>query len=512
MSKKFYITTAIAYVNSKPHIGFAMETVQADCVARYHRMCGDDVWFLTGTDEHGMKIAQTAEENGMTPQELADMNAGKVQELKDLLNLSFDDFIRTTQERHKRGAQKLWQKLVDAGDIYKSTYEGLYCVGCEAYITEKELVDGQCPNHKKAPEKISEDNYFFKLSKYSEKIGELIRNDQLKVIPESRKHEILNVIDGGLHDVSFSRPKDILSWGIEVPNDPEQTMYVWCDALSNYITALGYADDSERCQKFWPADVHLIGKDIIRFHAAIWIGMLLSAGEQLPKAIYAHGFITSEGHKMSKSLGNVVDPVETVEKYGTDPVRYYLLREIPTTDDGDFSKERFEIIYRSELANNLGNLTFRVLTMTEKYFAGAVPEADSATVDQENQERVQKLWDDYQQKMDAFDLKAAIEVVSGFIDEANKLIEDKKPWVLAKENATELAEVMYVLLEMLRHIGMLISPFIPEAAAKIMTQLNVDYLNSQVNSQDFEVLKKWGGLTPGTSTTKGKPLFPRLEE
>lgn len=500
MSNNFYVTTAIAYVNAAPHIGFAMEILEADVLARYHRMNGDEVWFLTGTDEHGSKIKRAAEEQGVTPQELADENAVLYQNLAKVFNLSNDDFIRTTdKERHYPGSQKLWRKLVEAGDIYKSKYQGHYCVGCEAFVTEKDLEDGKCPEHDKEPELITEENYFFKLSKYSDQIAEKIEKDELRVVPESRKNEMLSLCKEGLQDVSFSRPIRSLEWGVPVPGDEEQIMYVWCDALANYITAL----DEEKFGKFWPADVHVIGKGILRFHAGIWIGMLLSAGIELPRAIYVHGYITSEGQKMSKSLGNVVDPFSVVEEWGCDPVRYYLLREIPTTTDGDFSKERFKILYESELANNFGNLFSRVLTMTEKNLDGKVPEVVS---DSDFVEASKEAWAKYDEYLGNFDLKKACEEAVKLGELANQYIDEKKPWELAKTDEGALKEVLYNLLEVLRHIACMLWPFIPETADKMLEGLGAceDY-----NKCDFVEFREWGRLAPGVEVKKGEILFPK---
>lgn len=505
MPEKFYITTAIAYVNAPPHIGHAMEFIQADAVARFHRLKGDEVFFMTGTDEHGTKLVQTAEDKGTTPQALADENAEYFKDLCRLLTVEYDKFIRTSDDDHKRGAQKLWKKLVEAGDIYKDTYEGLYCVGCEAFVLEKDLVDGKCPNHNKEPEVLKEENYFFKLSKYSDQIGELIEKDELKVIPASRKNEILHVIQDGLHDVSFSRPKHALKWGVDVPDDPDQVMYVWCDALSNYITGIGYEEETELFQKFWPANVHLIGKDILRFHAAIWIGMLLAAKVDIPKQIYVHGFITSEGQKMSKSLGNVVDPVEYAEKYGADALRYYLLKEIPTTDDGDFSQDRFRVLYDSELANNIGNLVSRVLSMTGKYFDGKVP--DKSEDYELLEQKVAEVWKSYEEAIDGFDLKKALEQVAELATFANKYVEDTKPWMLAKEDEKRLAEVMYNLVELIRHLSYLLQPFLPMASAKML-----GYLGLEPGKSSYEEITRWGGIEPGTPIEKPEPLFARIED
>jgi methionyl-tRNA synthetase len=428
-----------------------------------------------------------------------DENAEHFKSLKYLLNLSNDGFVRTTDAEHKKGAQKLWGKLAEAGDLYKDSYEGLYCVGCEAFVLEKDLVDGKCPNHNKEPELLKEENYFFKLSKYANKIKEAIESDELRIVPESRKNEILSVIKDGLRDVSFSRPKKVLSWGVDVPDDPDQVMYVWCDALSNYITAAGYENDAERFAKYWPADAHLIGKDILRFHAAIWIGMLMSAGLPIPKAVYVHGYITSEGKKMSKSLNNVVDPNEYVEKFGADALRYYLLKEIPTTEDGDFSRERFETVYSSELANTIGNLVSRVLAMTAKYFDSKVPEA--SRINKLMEKEAADAWKTYETAIDAFDLKKALEAAVHLAEYANKYVEDTKPWVLAKEDQTKLADVMYDLLELIRHIALLLQPYIPAASSKILEYLGVE----------ISLNKEWGVLKAGQTVQKAEPLFARVD-
>lgn len=501
--QKFYITTSIAYVNAKPHIGFAMELIQADSLARYYRLLGRDVFFLTGTDEHGMKMVQTAKDQQKEVQELVDYNAGFFQELVKKLDISADHFIRTTDVSHTQGARKLWEKMLDNSDIYKSSYEGLYCVGCEAFVLEKDLIDGKCVNHNKAPELLKEENYFFRLSRYSNKIQELIETDTLRVVPSARKHEILAILKDGLKDVSFSRPKSVLQWGIEVPHDPDHVMYVWCDALSNYITGIGYQDSNGLFSKFWPADIHLIGKDILRFHAAIWIGMLLSAGLEIPRAVYVHGYITSEGKKMSKSLHNVVDPVEYIEKYGVDALRYFLLKEIPTTEDGDFSKERFQVVYDSELANTFGNLVSRVIAMSIKYFEGKVPASDT-NEDKKFEPLIESIWSRYDEAMESFDLKRALEIVTELAIFANKYVEDTKPWVLAKQQEfTTLAAVLYQLLEMIRHIAMLLLPFLPSTATRIFHYLGFsDAVNVAV-----PLKRAWGGLSKGTFLYSAEPLF-----
>ncbi len=567
-SNKFYITTSIAYANAAPHIGYALEVVQADALARYHRLQGDDVFFLSGTDENGTKIKKTAEEQGKDPQVFVDQNSAKFEELLKKIDISNDDFIRTTdKKRHYPAAQKIWQKLVETGDIYKGSYEGYYCVGCEAYLTEKDLTDGKCPNHQKAPEKIKEENYFFKLSNYSDQILERIENDEFEILPKSRKNEILNVIKSGLRDVSFSRPKNVLDWGVPVPGDESQTMYVWCDALTNYISALGYGDDYQdstslkedsppergksaeqmgcvKFKKYWPADVHLIGKDILRFHAAIWPAMLLSAELPLPKKLLVHGFITSDGQKISKSLGNVIDPIEVAEKYGVDALRYYLLKEIPSGGDGDFSFARFEEVYKSDLQNGLGNLVSRTMTLAEKYFDSKVPEKKNG----ETQRRYEihsnyiapyelyfkEAWKNMSNLIKEFKLNKSLEYVTSFgdtekqpvisstnlknkenlmgvVSRQNKLIQESKPWELIKTDEEITRYYVYDLLESLRQIAWMIRPFLPETSDKIFAQLFADEKEREFElKKTLQEAQAWGGLKSGTKIKKGEILFKPL--
>ena len=504
---KFYITSSIAYANAAPHIGFAMEICQADVLARYHQMKGDDVFFLSGMDENGSKAKKTAQEKGRNTQEFVNEISAKFQLLLDTLNISNNDFIRTTdQKRHWPAAQKLWNKLVETGDIYKGSYEGYYCVGCEAYLTEKDLVDGKCPNHQKAPEKIKEENYFFKLSKYSDQIREKIESDELEILPESRKNEILSMIKGGLRDVSFSRPKTVLDWGVPVPNDKTQTMYVWCDALTNYISALGYENNSEKFQKYWPADIHVIGKDILRFHTAIWPAMLLSIGLPLPKKIFVHGFITSDGKKMSKSVGNVIDPFEVIDKYGVDALRYYLLKEIPSGGDGDFSYKRFEELYQADLANGIGNLTARIITLGVKIEDWSSPFEKGGWGDLKT--KVKNTWLDYEKSLNNFKLNEALETARKLMSACDEYIEQNKPWEL---EGKEKEKVVYNLLESLRHIAWMIWPFMPETSIKIFAQLFADEQERKKElNKNLKEARKWDGLKPKTKIKKGEILFPRL--
>ncbi|MBI2453990.1 MAG: class I tRNA ligase family protein [Parcubacteria group bacterium] len=523
MANKFYITTAIDYVNGPPHIGHALEKIQADVLARYHRVKGDEVFFLTGTDEHGLKIFRAAQTAGQEVQRFVDETAQGYRNLKDVLNLSWDDFIRTSdQKRHWPGAQKLWQQIFEAGDLYKKKYQGLYCVGCESFKTERDLVDGKCPDHQKEPEKIEQENWFFRLSKYQKEIEAKIASDELKIIPESRKNEILSFIRSGLEDISFSRPKKDLSWGVPVPNDPDQIMYVWCDALSNYITAIGYGEENPKSplrqsysarsdssetrreaseirlrpelrprgnpkfNKWWPADLHIIGKDILRFHAAIWPGMLLSAKLLLPKAIFVHGFVTVEGQKMSKTLGNVINPFDLVEKYGTDPVRYYFLREIASHEDGDFSVKKFEDRYTADLANGLGNLVARTVTLGEKI--NPVKFDFSADIDLEIKKVCNDFYREYEHALGEMKLHEALASVWSLISFADRYINEKKPWEI--KGGEELRKVLANSGYLLGMILNLVEPFLPQTGEKIRKQ--VWFSDSSVNFK------------------KGENLFPRL--
>ncbi len=499
-SNKFYITTAIAYVNGAPHLGHALEMIQADCMARYHRLIGDETFFLTGTDEHGSKIYQTAAEQGLDTQELVDLNAAKFLELTKLLNISNDDFIRTTDQKHKDGVKILWNKLIEKGDIYKDGYEGLYCVGCEAFITSSDLTkEGLCPNHNKKPDLIKEENYFFRLSKYADQIEQLITSDELEIIPNSRKNEILSFIKSGLKDVSFSRPKATLPWGIEVPNDPEQVMYVWCDALTNYITGINYGQsDESHFNKFWPADIQLIGKDILRFHAAYWIAMLISAEIPVPKAIAVHGFITSDGQKMSKSIGNVVDPVAVANEFGADMMRYYLLKEVPTTNDGDFTQERFIEVCNADLANNIGNLLNRTLTMLHKNNNGQSLEAKLTP---ELQEQLTEVHATYQSSFTKFDLKSAAESVVLLAQHTNRYLEQQQPWQLAKTDVKEASLALSNALELVRNIAVLLMPFIPDTAEKMLSYLNYKPSSNFINEK----------FADGHQLNKPEILFQRVE-
>ncbi|MCK4520676.1 methionine--tRNA ligase [Candidatus Parcubacteria bacterium] len=467
--KKFYITSSLAYTNALPHIGFAQELIQADVLARYHRFLSEETFFLTGTDEHGQKNLKAAEKAGKNPKEFTDEISDKFRNLTNVLNLSNDDFIRTTdQKRHWPTVKKVWLKLKKNGDICKKKYKGFYCIGCEAFITKKDLVNGKCPIHKKRPEIIEEENYFFKLSKYSKKIKKAIEKDKVKIIPQTRKNEILSFVKQGLKDISFSRSRQNSKWGIPVPEDKNQTIYVWSDALVNYVSALGYAQNNEKFKKFWPADVHCIGKDIIRFHAIIWLGILLSLKLKLPKIILVHGFITSGGQKMSKSLGNVVDPFVLVEKYGTDAVRYFLLREISPTEDGDFTYEKFEARYNADLAKGLGNLTARVLTMAEKIKTSR--SRASLLRDKQNlkvTKAIRNTEKKYKNALDNFKFNEALEEIWKLISYCDRYIEKERPWEKSERQLLVISELLFALT----NIAEMLEPFLPETSEKILKQI-----------------------------------------
>lgn len=453
---KYYITTAIDYANAPPHIGHALEKVQADVLARFRRHQGDEVFFLTGTDEHGEKIARAAVKSGQKPEEFTDKISETFRDLKQTLNLSFDDFIRTTdKKRHWPGAELMWRKLADSGDIYKKTYSGLYCVGHEAFMTTRDLVDGVCPDHKAKPEHVEEENYFFRLSKYSALIGQKIRSGELAIHPISRQHEILSLIDGqGLEDVSFSRPRSSLDWGIPVPGDASQTIYVWCDALTNYLSAIGFGTN-EKYKKWWPADMHVIGKDILRFHTALWPGMLLSAGLELPKSILVHGFLTVNGEKISKSIGNVIAPKDMVSRYGADALRYFLLREISSGEDGDFSEQKLQERYASDLANGLGNFAARVVALAKD------GETVSGTADSSVTEQIRLAESGVTDAMNGYRFSEALSAIWALISFGDEYVNEKQPWKKRDEN------VLCSLANVLDSVAGLIEPFLPEASGNI---------------------------------------------
>jgi methionyl-tRNA synthetase len=457
---KFYITTSLPYVNAAPHIGFVLEAVQADAIARRHRQKGEEVFFLTGTDEHGAKIARAAEAAGKTSQELVDENSEKFHGLKSALNLSWDNFIRTSDQKiHWPVAQELWRRLGAAGDLYKKTYRGLYCVGHEAFVTQKDMADGRCRDHQKEPEVLEEENWFFRLSKYTSAIKSRIKNQELKIVPETRKNEVLAFLKEGLEDTSFSRPSKDLKWGIPVPGDESQTMYVWADALSNYISGYGGVKNWEK----HPADVHFVGKDILRFHAIIWPAMLLSAKLPLPKTIFVHGHILSDGQKMSKSLGNVVDPFELVKKYGVDAVRYFLLREIPPSEDGDFSEEKFAQRYNADLANGLGNYAARVLTLA---FQAISDKRQATSIENEVEAKINEIKKAVAIKVDEFKFNEALASLWELIQFGDQYVNENKPWdkSVSEENKKTAIFNAVVILD---NVAALLKLFLPDTSDKI---------------------------------------------
>jgi len=460
---QFYITTAIDYVNGDPHIGHALEKIQADVVARHHRILGDDVFFLAGTDENSLKNVQAAEKEGIAVKELVDRNAQRFHDLKDILNLSFDDFIRTTEKRHILGVEKLWNACQK--DIYKKKYQGLYCVGCETFLTESELIDGLCPEHKKAPELIEEENYFFKLSKYQEELKKLIETDKFKIIPQTRKNEVLSFINSGLEDICISRSIERAhGWGIPVPGDSSQVIWVWFDALANYITAVGYGSDEKRFTKLWPANLHIIGKGILRFHAVHWPAILLSAGIRLPQSLFVHGYITVDGTKMSKSLGNVINPFDLVKKYGTEPVRYFLLREMPPTQDGDFTYEKFKERYESDLAKGLGNLVARVITLANKL---NIDKTGNDIKNAQIKQAAKEAQTECSNALLELRFNDSLVAIWQLIGSCDKYIEQTKPW----EQSANQKAVIKDLLAALNYIAKMLEPFLPQTSEKILKQI-----------------------------------------
>lgn len=494
---KFYITTSIAYVNAPPHVGHALELLQADVLARYHRQVGDDVYFLTGTDEHGATVVKGAEKHGKNVEDFVEEIAGRFKELTKVLNISNNDFIRTTdKQRHWPAVEKVWRALEVKGDLYKSKYRGLYCVGHEAFLKPSELENGKCPLHKQEPEKVEEENWFFKLKKYKKEVKKLIEKGELKIVPAHRIPEILNLINDA-EDVSFSRPREKLSWGIPVPGDETQTIYVWADALVNYISAIGYADNSETFRKLWPADAHLVGKDIFRFHALIWPAMLLSIGLPLPKAVYIHGFITVDGEKMSKTVGNIVDPFDLVKKYGLEPVRYFLLREIPSGEDGDFSYKKLEDRYNGDLANNLGNLVSRVAKLIETKLESEL-NFEARFLDREAEKQIEETRTAYERAINEFKLHEALAKLWELFNFANAFIDEKKPWADVGEHPEHFLETITTIIAVIINTAQLLEPFMPETADKVFGTFSFDKKTRELNGYKFTV-------------TKAEPLFPRLK-
>ena len=531
---KFYITTPIYYVNDAPHIGSAYTTIAADVLARYHRMIGDEVFFLTGTDEHGAKVAEKAKEQGKEPQKFVDEIAAKFQFAWDELNISNDNFIRTTDPEHKKAVQNCLQYLYDKGDIYLGKYEGLYCKGCEQYKSEKDLVDGKCPDHGIAPEKMSEECYMFKLSAYQDKLLQLIKDDEFKIRPMARKNEVVSFYKKqGLNDIAFSRKN--VKWGVPLPWDKSHTAYVWADAFLNYLTGLGWSgpgvsaespagDSDEAALKMWPADLHLTSKDILRVHATIWPAMLLALGLPLPKQLFIHGFFLVDGQKMSKSLGNVIKPADLVKKYGVDGARYLLMSATPFGHDGDVGWEKFDKKYNADLANGLGNLVARSVALAEKMQGAGIK------LQNENESRIparsgtgknplrdntrrdrQESRIKYENNLKVIKINVALEETNNEIKFLDGYITENKPWEMIKNKNNKVGVIMYNILERIRIIAWMIWPFMPETAEKIYSQLGLD-LNKEMQAKNYEFKKviEWGKLKSGAKIKKGEALFPRI--
>ena len=509
----FYITTPIYYVNDVPHLGHAYTTVAADFIARFRRLQGRRVHLLTGTDEHGEKVLRTAQANGLPPREWADRIVPRWTQVWEALDISNDDFIRTTEARHEGPVQAFMQELYDRGEIYLGTYEGLYCVGCEAFKQPDELVDGKCPIHGIEPERLTEENYFFRLSRFADRLIDLYETDPGFVQPDARRNEVVGKVKQGLEDLSISRVS--FDWGVPIPWDDRHVIYVWVDALQNYITAVGYGADDERFAELWPADVHLIGKDILWFHSVIWPAMLMAVDLPLPKTVFAHGYLQVGGEKMSKSRLTGISPLDLMSTFGSDGYRYHFLREVSFGLDGNFSWEAMVARYNSDLANDLGNLVSRVLKMIERYLGGVLPDRPR---EDEIEDPERDLRDTYarslqamSEALDAFAPHDALKAAWEFVRKANAYVEEVAPWALARDEALRrrLEVVLYTQADALRLIGMLVAPAMPRAAAELWDRLGLG------RSPDLATVEgdgRWGLLDPGADVRAGAPLFPRLEE
>lgn len=508
--KPFYISTPIYYPSDRLHIGHAYTTTIADAAARYKRLNGCEVLFLTGSDEHGQKIQRKAAEQNVTPIAYVDKIVDSFKQLWEKLNISNDDFIRTTEQRHREVVQAIFQKIYDKGDIYKAAYEGWYCTPCETFWIERQVVDGKCPDCGRPVEMVQEESYFFRMSKYQDRLLAYIESNPDFIQPITRRNEMLNFIKGGLEDLCVSRTT--FDWGIPVPFDTKHVVYVWFDALTNYITAAGYLDDREKFAKFWPADIHLVGKEIVRFHSIIWPIILMALDLELPSQVYGHGWLIMEGDKMSKSKGNVIDPVALIEEFGPDAIRYFLLREITLGLDGNFSREALINRINADLANDLGNLLHRTLNMIGRFNEGVIkPAGDVEEVDRALAELVQSTVNQYEKLMDSMDINAAIKIVWTLISRTNKYIDETAPWALAKDESkrARLNTVLYNLAETLRVVGVLIYPFMPITGPKIWAQLGIP---ADFKTVSLEDVKGWGKFPVNGLVAKPEPIFPRIED
>ena len=506
---KFYVTTAIVYPNAAPHLGFIYELVATDALARYHRMIGDETFFLTGTDEHSQNVRRRAEEEGVSTEEFTARMAHLYRDVEARFSISYDRFIRTEDADHVRGVQAFITKMQARGDIYKGAYEGWYCVSCEAFKQESDLLNGYCLIHPTLKAQwLTEENYFFKLSSYQDRLQQHIDKHPEFVQPETRRNEVLGWLKTGLQDFSISR--STIKWGIPFPGDDKHVVYVWGDALVNYVTGVGYGTDETMFKRWWPADLHVIGKDITRFHCLYWPAMLMSAGVAVPKRVYAHGFLTVRGEKMSKSVGNYIDPFEAIDRFGAEAVRYLLLRELPFDRDGDITLETMTDRFNADLANDLGNFVYRTLAMLQRYFDGKVPapDSDATALDKQLRTAFEHALRGQDRLMKALDFTGALDLTWQAINRGNKYIEESAPWVLAKQSdqRKRLQTVMYNLVEAIRLSAYLISPFLPESAVKIAAQVKADL------KAPWATAREWGRLAPRTQTAPGGVLFPRIEK
>lgn len=506
--QKFYITTPIYYPSDKLHIGHAYTTVVADSLARWHKFLGKEVRFLTGSDEHGQKIQRIAQEKGVSPQEYVDRIVASFKDLWKRLNIEYNDFVRTTEPRHERAVQEVFRRIYEKGDIYKSTYKGWYCTPCETFWLESKLVDGNCPDCGRPVELVEEESYFFKMSKYADRLLKHIEEHPEFIQPESRRNEMVNFIKSGLEDLCVSRTT--FDWGVPVPDAEGHVIYVWFDALTNYLTGVGFPDNQELFAKWWPADVHLMAKEILRFHSVIWPIILMALDLPLPKIVFGHGWLLFDSDKMSKSKGNVVDPIALIQEFGVDPIRYFLLREISFGQDGNFSRQALIDRTNADLANDLGNLLNRSLAMLEKYHNGVIPApVQLEQVDHDLVSFAEVTISKFRELIDKLAINDALATLWQLVRRGNKYIDETAPWALAKDPARKgrLDTVMYLVFELLRVLALLLKSFIPETSAKIWNQLGIEEPIDELLVDAAE----WGGLKPGTVTRKGDPIFPRID-